>query len=82
MEMLKKNNDQGGNIMNGLELLTGMAIVGSVAFVMGKFAILKQEKQFWKDSCYTVMEMYNNMLVKQSMNSALETIQEKRDHIN
>ena len=65
------------------QMLLGMAIVSSVAFVWSRIAIYKQKAKFWKDSCYTVMEMYNNMLVKQSMNSAIEkTVDRNRDLVN
>ena len=58
-----------------------MAIVSLVAFILGKISLLKQEKQFWKDSCFVAMEMYNNKLVKESMNTALKRIANE-DHIN
>jgi len=69
--------------MNGLDLLIGMTIVSLIGFICNKIAIYKQKAKFWKDSCYTVMEMYNDMLVKQSVNSAIDKIADKnRDHVN
>ncbi len=60
--------------MNGLDLLIGMAIVSSVAFILGKISLLKQDRQFWKDSCFIVMEKYNNLLVEKQMGKTLEKV--------
>ena len=60
--------------MNGLDLLIGMAIVSSVAFILGKIALLKQDRQFWKDSCFIAMEKYNNLLVEKQMGKTLEKV--------
>jgi hypothetical protein len=63
--------------MNGLDLLIVMAIVGSVAYVLSKISLLKQERQFWKDSCYIAMEKYNDLLVKQQMGVSIEEVFKK-----
>jgi hypothetical protein len=60
--------------MNGLDLLIGMAIVSSVAFILGKISLLKQDRQFWKDSCFIAMEKYNNLLVEKQMGKTLEKV--------
>jgi hypothetical protein len=60
--------------MNGLDLLIGMAIVGSVAFILGKISLLKQDRQFWKDSCFIAMEKYNNLLVEKQMGETIEKV--------
>jgi hypothetical protein len=56
------------------QMLLGMAIVSSVAFVWGKIAIYKQKAQFWKDNCYIAMEKYNNLLVEKQMGEAIEKV--------
>tara|TARA_R100001082_G_scaffold2428_1_gene2136 strand:+ start:223 stop:441 length:219 start_codon:yes stop_codon:yes gene_type:complete len=53
--------------MNGLDLLIGMAIVAAVAYILSKISLLKQEKQFWKDSCFIMAEKYNDLLVKDQL---------------
>lgn len=69
--------------MNGLDLLIGMAIVGSVAYILSKISLLKQERQFWKDSCFIMAEKYNDLLVKKSMQKALDkTFNEDRLKVN
>lgn len=60
--------------MNGLELLVGMIIVSTIAFIMGKISLLKQDKQFWKDSCFIAMEKYNNLLVEKQMGETIEKV--------
>jgi hypothetical protein len=60
--------------MNGLELLIGMAIVSSVAFVWSRIAIYKQKAKYWKDNCYIAMEKYNNLLVEKQMGEAIEKV--------
>lgn len=60
--------------MNGLDLLIGMAIVSSVSFILGKISLLKQDRQFWKDSCYIAMEKYNNLLVEKQMGETIEKV--------
>lgn len=60
--------------MNGLDLLIGMAIVSSVAFILGKISLLKQDRQFWKDSCFIAMEKYNNLLVEKQMGETIEKV--------
>jgi hypothetical protein len=56
------------------QMLLGMAIVSSVAFVWSKIAIYKQKAQFWKDNCYIAMEKYNNLLVEKQMGQAIEKV--------
>lgn len=56
------------------QMLLGMAIVSSVAFVWSKIAIYKQKAQFWKDNCYIAMEKYNNLLVEKQMGEAIEKV--------
>tara|TARA_R100001443_G_scaffold104923_2_gene113759 strand:+ start:376 stop:585 length:210 start_codon:yes stop_codon:yes gene_type:complete len=69
--------------MNGLDLLIGMTIVGSVAYVLSKISLLKQERQFWKDSCFIMAEKYNDLLVKESMQKALDkTFNDDRLKVN
>ena len=69
--------------MNGLDLLIVMAIVGSVAYVLSKISLLKQERQFWKDSCFIMAEKYNDLLVKESMKQTLDkTFNEDRLKVN
>jgi len=69
--------------MNGLDLLIGMTIVGSVAYVLSKISLLKQERQFWKDSCFIMAEKYNDLLVKESMKQTLDkTFNEDRLKVN
>jgi hypothetical protein len=60
--------------MNGLDLLIGMAIVSSVAFILGKISLLKQDRQFWKDSCFIAMEKYNNLLVEKQMGETIKKV--------
>ena len=60
--------------MNGLDLLIGMSIVSSVAFILGKISLLKQDRQFWKDSCFIAMEKYNNLLVEKQMGETIEKV--------
>ena len=60
--------------MNGLDLLIGMAIVSSVAYILGKISLLKQDRQFWKDSCFIAMEKYNNLLVEKQMGETIEKV--------
>ncbi len=60
--------------MNGLDLLIGMAIVSLVAFILGKISLLKQDRQFWKDSCFIAMEKYNNLLVEKQMGETIEKV--------
>jgi len=64
--------------MNGLDLLIVMAIVGVAAYVLSKMALLKQERQFWKDSCYVAMEKYNNLLVEKQMGKTIEKVFENK----
>ena len=69
--------------MNGLDLLIGVAIVGVVAYVLSKITLLKQERQFWKDSCFIMAEKYNDLLVKDSMDRAIDkTFKEDRLKVN
>ncbi len=56
------------------QMLLGIAIVSSVAFVWSKIAIYKQKAQFWKDNCYIAMEKYNNLLVEKQMGEAIEKV--------
>ena len=56
------------------QMLLGMAIVSSIAFVWSKIAIYKQKAQFWKDNCYIAMEKYNNLLVEKQMGEAIEKV--------
>ncbi len=56
------------------QMLLGMAIVSTVAFVWSKIAIYKQKAQFWKDNCYIAMEKYNNLLVEKQMGEAIEKV--------
>ena len=56
------------------QMLLGMAIVSSVAFVWSKITIYKQKAQFWKDNCYIAMEKYNNLLVEKQMGEAIEKV--------
>ena len=60
--------------MNGLDLLIGMAIVSLVAFILGKISLLKQDRQFWKDSCFIAMEKYNNLLVEKQMGETIKKV--------
>ena len=60
--------------MNGLDLLIGMAIVSSVAYILGKISLLKQDRQFWKDSCFIAMEKYNNLLVEKQMGETIKKV--------
>jgi hypothetical protein len=64
--------------MNGLDLLIGMAIVSSIAFILGKISLLKQDRQFWKDSCFIAMEKYNNLLVEKQMGETIEKVFESK----
>jgi len=64
--------------MNGLDLLIGMAIVSLVAFILGKISLLKQDRQFWKDSCFIAMEKYNNLLVEKQMGETIEKVFESK----
>jgi len=64
--------------MNGLDLLIGMAIVSSAAFILGKISLLKQDRQFWKDSCFIAMEKYNNLLVEKQMGETIEKVFESK----
>ena len=64
--------------MNGLELLTGMAIVSSVAFILSKIVIYKQKSKYWKDNCFIAMEMYNNLLVEKQMGETIEKVFESK----
>lgn len=56
------------------QMLLGMAIVSSVAFVWSRFMIYKQKAKFWKDNCYIAMEKYNNLLVEKQMGKAIEKV--------
>jgi len=56
------------------QMLLGMAIVSTVAFIWSKIAIYKQKAQFWKDNCYIAMEKYNNLLVEKQMGEAIEKV--------
>ena len=60
--------------MNGLDLLIGMAIDSSVAYILGKISLLKQDRQFWKDSCFIAMEKYNNLLVEKQMGETIKKV--------
>ena len=60
--------------MNGLDLLIGMAVVSSVAYILGKISLLKQDRQFWKDSCFIAMEKYNNLLVEKQMGETIKKV--------
>ena len=64
--------------MNGLELLTGMAIVSSVAFIWNRIVVYKQKAKYWKDNCFIAMEMYNNLLVEKQMGETIEKVFESK----
>jgi len=54
-----------------------------VAYVLSKITLLKQERQFWKDSCFIMAEKYNDLLVKNSMDRAIDkTFKEDRLKVN
>lgn len=42
-------------------------VLSSIAIVIGKFMIIKQSAQFWKDSCFVMAEKYNDLLVKDQL---------------
>ena len=69
--------------MNGCHLLITATVIGSLSFIISKIYLYKQSAQFWKDSCFIMAEKYNDLLVKESMQKALDkTFNEDRLKVN
>ena len=69
--------------MNGLHLLITAITIGFLSFIISKIFLYKQSAQFWKDSCFIMAEKYNDLLVKESMQNAIDkTFNEDRLKVN
>ena len=69
--------------MNGLHLLITAITIGLLSFIISKIYLYKQSAQFWKDSCFIMAEKYNDLLVKESMQNAIDkTFNEDRLKVN
>ena len=69
--------------MNGLHLLITAITIGFLSFIISKIYLYKQSAQFWKDSCFIMAEKYNDLLVKESMQNAIDkTFNEDRLKVN
>ena len=62
-----------------LQLLLTMSIISFFAYAFYKYKIYKTQAAFWKDSCFIMAEKYNDLLVKHTMNEALDRIDINRD---
>ena len=60
--------------MNGLHLLITAITIGFLSFIISKIYLYKQSAQFWKDSCFIMAEKYNDLLVKESMQNAIDKL--------
>ena len=56
------------------QMLLGMVIISLAAYIIYKFVYYRSQAAFWKDSCYVIMEKYNNLLVQKSANDALDQL--------
>ena len=69
--------------MNGLHLLITAITIGFLSFIISKIYLYKQSAKFWKDSCFIMAEKYNDLLVKESMQNAIDkTFNEDRLKVN
>ena len=68
---------------NGIHLIITMIFISGLAYLIGKIFLYKQNAQFWKDSCFIMAEKYNDLLVKESMQNAIDkTFNEDRLKVN
>jgi len=68
---------------NGLHLLITIIVLSGLAYLIGKIMIYRQSAQFWKDSCFIMAEKYNDLLVKDSMDKAIDkSFKEDRLKVN
>ena len=59
-------------MINGFHILYFALGLLTTVYILGKIRLLKQEVRFWKESCFITAERYNNLLVKRSMDIALD----------
>mgnify|MGYP003149614003 CR=1 FL=1 len=61
-------------IINGLVLLIGLIFFTSLFWLVSKISILKNERDMWKESCFAITEMYNNMMLQNRIEDELHNI--------
>tara|TARA_R110002020_G_C15698998_1_gene720663 strand:+ start:249 stop:461 length:213 start_codon:yes stop_codon:yes gene_type:complete len=64
-------------MINGFHILYFVIGFSLAAYTLGKIRLLKQEARFWKENCFIAAERYNNLLVKNSMNMAIDKVFKK-----
>jgi hypothetical protein len=59
-------------MINGFHILYFALGFLTTIYILGKIRLLKQEARFWKENCFIAAERYNDLLVKRSMDIALD----------